>query len=143
VARAFFVWARLKRTTDNSRHGAVGGPSLAEHLIPENDSGSSKVAIKHVDWPTQQVHAGSSETERGPQRLMSVGAAADYLGISRATVERLVQRGDLPIVKIGRATRYDIDDLDRYVENNRAGIASARPKSVTLRDLIEREGEGL
>ena len=73
---------------------------------------------------------------------MSVGAAADYLGISRATVERLVYRGELPIVKIGRATRYDIDDLDRYIENNRAGIASARPEGVTLRDLIEREGEG-
>ena len=101
------------------------------------------MAIKRVDWPTEQVHAGASETERGLQRLMSVEAAAEYLGVSRATVERLVYRGELPIVKIARATRYDIDDLDRYIENNRGRIASARPESVTLRDLIEREGEGL
>jgi excisionase family DNA binding protein len=98
--------------------------------------------MKRVDWTTQQVHAGASETERGPQRLMPVGAAASYLGVSRATVERLVYRGELPIVKVGRATRYDIDDLDRYIENNRAAMASARPENVTLRDLIEREGEG-
>jgi excisionase family DNA binding protein len=62
--------------------------------------------------------------------------------VSRATIERVAYRGELPIVKIGRATRYDLDDLDRYIENNRAGIASAQPESVTLRDLIEREGEG-
>jgi hypothetical protein len=45
--------------------------------------------------------------------------------------------GELPIVKIGRSTRYD---LDRH--NNRAGIAIALPQSVTLQDLIVREGEG-
>jgi excisionase family DNA binding protein len=94
--------------------------------------GSQKMAMKHVDWPTEQVHAGASETERGSQRLMSVGAAAEYLGVSRATVERLVYRGELPILKIGRATRYDIDDLDRYIENNRAGIVSVRPEKRDL-----------
>jgi excisionase family DNA binding protein len=112
--------------------------------MPENNSGGWKLAIERVNWPTQQVHAETSETERRLQRLMSVGAAAEYLGVSRATIERLVFRGELAIVKIGRSTRYDIDDdLDQYVENNRAGIKSARPESVTLRDLIEREGEGL
>jgi excisionase family DNA binding protein len=101
------------------------------------------VAIKRVDWPTQPVHADASEAQQRLQRLMPVGPAAEYLGVSRATVERLVFRGELPIVKIGRSTRYDIDDLDQYIENNRARITGARPEGVTLRDLIEREGEGL
>ena len=73
---------------------------------------------------------------------MAVLAAAEYLGVSRATVERLVYRGELPIVKIGRSTRYDINDLDSYVGNNRSRSADPQPKTVTLRDLIEREGEG-
>jgi excisionase family DNA binding protein len=101
------------------------------------------VAIKRVDWPTEQVHAGASETERGLQHLMSVGAAAEYLGVSRATVERLVYRGELPIVKIGRATRYEINELNRHIENNRARIASARRQSVSLRVFTVREAEGL
>ncbi len=40
------------------------------------------------------------------QRLLSIGAAAEYLGVSRATVERLVFRGELPMVKVGGSTRY-------------------------------------
>jgi excisionase family DNA binding protein len=39
--------------------------------------------------------------------------------VSRATVERLVHHGDLPIVKVGGSTRYDVNDLDRYIDINR------------------------
>ena len=53
------------------------------------------------------------------RRLLSIELAAEYLGVSRATVERLVFRGELPIVKIGGATRYDVDDLDGYINSNR------------------------
>jgi excisionase family DNA binding protein len=53
------------------------------------------------------------------QRLLPVGDAADYLGVSRATVERLVNRGELPIVKIAGLTRYDVDDLDGSIAINR------------------------
>jgi excisionase family DNA binding protein len=48
-----------------------------------------------------------------------IGAAAQYLGVSRATVERLVYRGELPIVKVAGSTRYDVEDLDDYIEINR------------------------
>jgi excisionase family DNA binding protein len=39
--------------------------------------------------------------------------------VSRATVERLVYRGELPIVKVAGSTRYDVEDLDDYIEINR------------------------
>ena len=52
-------------------------------------------------------------------RLLAVNAAAEYLGVSRATVERLVQRGELPIVKILGSTRYDVEDLKGYIESHR------------------------
>jgi excisionase family DNA binding protein len=54
------------------------------------------------------------------KRLLPIRAAAEYLGVSRATVERLVFRGELPIVKIGASTRYDVDDLDGYIAINRS-----------------------
>jgi excisionase family DNA binding protein len=60
--------------------------------------------------------------ERWPRRLLTIRAAAEYLGVSRATVERLVNRGELPIVKVAGSTRYDVEDLDGYIEFNRRRI---------------------
>jgi excisionase family DNA binding protein len=51
--------------------------------------------------------------------LLPINSAAEYLGVSRATVQRLVHRGELAIVKIGGSTRYDVDDLDGYIDSNR------------------------
>jgi excisionase family DNA binding protein len=67
--------------------------------------------------PTQS-EVSSTEVRRR-QRLLPVGAAAAYLGVSRATIERLVYRGELPIVKVAGSTRYDVEDLDDYIEINR------------------------
>jgi excisionase family DNA binding protein len=55
-------------------------------------------------------------------RLPPVGDAAAHLDVSRATVERLVYRGELPIVKVAGSTRYDVEDLDGYIEINRCRL---------------------
>ena len=60
--------------------------------------------------------------ERGCQRLLPIRVAAEYLGVSRATVERLVYRGELPIVKVAGSTRYDVEDLDGYIDSDRRRI---------------------
>jgi excisionase family DNA binding protein len=60
--------------------------------------------------------------ERGPRRLVAIRSAAEYLGVSQATIERLVNRGELPIVKVAGSTRYDLEDLDDYIETNRRRI---------------------
>jgi excisionase family DNA binding protein len=57
--------------------------------------------------------------EVAPQRLLSIRGAAEYLGVSRATIERLVFRGELPIVKVAGCTRYDVEDLNGYIAVNR------------------------
>jgi len=54
-----------------------------------------------------------------PQRLLPIRGAAEYLGVSRATIERLVFRGELPIVKVAGSTRYDVEDLNGYIAVNR------------------------
>jgi excisionase family DNA binding protein len=66
------------------------------------------------------THQETLPTEGLPKRLLPIRAAADYLGVSRATVERLVFRGELPIVKIAGSTRYDVEDLDGYIAINRS-----------------------
>ena len=65
------------------------------------------------------AHQESLPTEGVLKRLLPIRAAAEYLGVSRATVERLVFRGELPIVKIAGSTRYDVEDLEGYIAINR------------------------
>ena len=84
--------------------------------MPDHDSGGWTVEIRTADGSTERLHQAPGS---GTQRLKSVGAAAEYLGVSRATVERLVYRGELPIVKVGGSTRYDVADLDGYIATNR------------------------
>jgi excisionase family DNA binding protein len=71
------------------------------------------------DGQAPREHKEMLEPDGSRQRLLPVGAAANYLGVSRATVERLVSRGELPIVKVGASTRYDVEDLDRFIATNR------------------------
>jgi len=72
-----------------------------------------------MNRPAVRIQSEDSTVEVRPQRLLPVGAAAAYLGVSRATIERLVYRGELPIVKVAGSTRYDVEDLDDYIDINR------------------------
>ncbi|UCZ88620.1 helix-turn-helix transcriptional regulator [Gordonia sp. WA4-43] len=60
-------------------------------------------------------------------RLIGIPDAAHYLGIGISSVERLIDNGTLPVVRIGgdatgrRARRLlDRDDLDTYIDNQKA-----------------------
>jgi excisionase family DNA binding protein len=46
--------------------------------------------------------------------LLSVGEAAERLGISERSVFRLLESGELPARKIGRRTLIRADDLERF-----------------------------
>ena len=53
-------------------------------------------------------------------RLVKQDKAAEYLGLSEATLERDRWRGgNIPFVRIGpRAIRYDLEQLDDYIDRN-------------------------
>lgn len=48
-------------------------------------------------------------------RLITVKQAAIYLSLSQQTVYNLVQRNDIPFVRIGRAVRIDKNALDEML----------------------------
>jgi excisionase family DNA binding protein len=48
-------------------------------------------------------------------RLLTPVTAAQFLAVSPRTLWGMAQRGELPIVRIGRLTRYAIDDLRAYI----------------------------
>ena len=52
--------------------------------------------------------------------LMNTLEAADYLNMSTAFLERDRWRGgDIPYIRIGpRAIRYDLEQLDEYIDSN-------------------------
>jgi excisionase family DNA binding protein len=52
------------------------------------------------------------------KRLLNVTEAATYLGLKVDTVYKKAQLRELPFVKVGRALRFDIKALERYVEQH-------------------------
>jgi len=51
-------------------------------------------------------------------QLLTLQQVADRLQVSMSTVRRLVDAGDLKIVRIGRNLRVRPDDLRAYIEAN-------------------------
>ena len=50
----------------------------------------------------------------------TVGAAADYLGLSISTLNKLRVFGGGPVfLKLGRRVAYDVADLDRWLDTKR------------------------
>lgn len=60
--------------------------------------------------------------------LLTIDMAAERLKVSRNTVYRLISLGELPVVKVGKASpgfatrgvsRVDAADLEKYIEKNK------------------------
>ena len=60
-------------------------------------------------------------TNDAQKRLISLSEACTRYGISRQTIYRIADRDQIRLIKIGRATRLDIYQMDEIF-----GIASSR-----------------
>jgi excisionase family DNA binding protein len=54
-----------------------------------------------------------------PPALVTLNAAAAYMSCSRRHLERLVAAGQIPTVRLGRAVRVAVADLDGYINDLR------------------------
>lgn len=52
----------------------------------------------------------------GPKRLLDIAELGYYLSLGRSTVYTLVDAGEIPKLKIGAKTVFDVRDADAYVE---------------------------
>lgn len=57
-------------------------------------------------------------TTRATQ-LVNVNEAAHFLAVSPSTLYGWVWQRRIPFVKVGRAVRFDMADLERFVAQNR------------------------
>lgn len=64
-----------------------------------------------------QILRGSCVTDRTP--VMTVREVAAFLKVNEKTVYRLAQRGDLPGFKVAGAWRFQIRDIDGWIEQRK------------------------
>jgi excisionase family DNA binding protein len=57
-----------------------------------------------------------TSTELDDRLLLRLTEVATRLGLGRSTVYELIQRGELPVVRVGRAVRIPVAALQRWVE---------------------------
>jgi excisionase family DNA binding protein len=59
--------------------------------------------------------------ERIGRRLLNVREAALYLGLEVDTVYKKSRLREVPCVKVGRALRFDVRALERYIDQHTVG----------------------
>lgn len=52
-------------------------------------------------------------------RLVAAKAAARLTGIPYGSLRNLAQRGEIPVVRVGRAWYFERADLDRWIEKRK------------------------
>lgn len=78
-----------------------------------NDQG---VEVDEKMFPKEAVgmvlHIGNG------RRLLNVREAAQYLGLEVDTIYKKARLREVPCVKVGRALRFDVKALDRFIEQH-------------------------
>ena len=106
------------------------------HEVEELAAFLMHLARTRRDPPTLADEFGTAHYVRMPDRLLvTKGEAAERLGISVRTVERLVAAGQLPQVYIERLARFRVSDLEAYV-NGLAEKATADSENAIARDCV-------
>ena len=68
-------------------------------------SNVAHVTNRHHEYPLMST-----------QRLGDTDAVAVYLSLTPAAISHMVQRHQIPFVRLGRRVRFDLRQIDRWVE---------------------------
>lgn len=60
-----------------------------------------------------------------PKLLLKPSEVAEALNIGKTTTHQLIARGDLKSVRIGRAVRVPVDEVERYVRGDQHPLTAA------------------
>jgi excisionase family DNA binding protein len=58
------------------------------------------------------------------KRLLNIKEGAALLNISENTLRQWVHQRRVPIVKLGKAVRFDPEDLQKFIEANRRDVVT-------------------
>jgi excisionase family DNA binding protein len=82
--------------------------------------------------------AGNGVTVVPRATKLTTQGAADFLSISRPTLVKLLERGDIPFEKVGRHRRVTLDDLLAYQEREQA-----RRRTVLAQSARNNQASGM
>lgn len=99
--------------TQNSSKAALVDPQGNARPVPDE-------IFRILDQVTSALAAGEGITIVPQGATMTTQQAADFLGISRPTLVRLLEAGDITYDKPGRHRRVRLEDLVAYQVNFRA-----------------------
>lgn len=74
-------------------------------------------------------------------RLVTVVQASEIVGLSRSKLYELLASRELPSVRIGRARRIDLRDLERFIDGHRVPqrpVEDAEPGSPASDQEVRR-----
>lgn len=60
------------------------------------------------------------------RRLVNTQGLAEYLSLSKKTLYQWAAAGELPSLRMGRRVRFDLDDIDRWIERRKAATSRDR-----------------
>jgi excisionase family DNA binding protein len=119
---------RARGTRPEPRYYLAGSEA---HDRVELPAGVYQVLLQVVD----ALRQGVAVTVAPRSQTLTTQEAADLLGVSRPTVIRLIDRGEIPADRIGTHRRLNLRDLLEYREKRRlAQYAALEALSVDLDD---------
>lgn len=98
---------------ENSSKAALVDPQGNARPVPDE-------IFRILDQVTNALASGEGITIVPQGATMTTQQAADFLGISRPTLVRLLEAGDIPFEKPGRHRRVRLEDLVSYQATFRA-----------------------
>ncbi len=60
------------------------------------------------------------------EQLISIDETGTRLGVCRRTVSRLIDKGKLRLVRVGRLARVRQSDVDRFIEEQTEGAENTK-----------------
>jgi excisionase family DNA binding protein len=76
-----------------------------------------------------ELSADNSLAMEGAKHFLNVGDAADYLGVSAASLRNWSDQGRVPVYRTpGGQRRYRLSDLEAFVESWREEPAATAPR---------------
>ena len=70
------------------------------------------------EGPSYGIRQTLKGTEPIKRRLLSIDEAGAYLDLSIHTLYTMCSQRRIPFVKMGRLTKFDLQQLDKWIEKN-------------------------
>jgi excisionase family DNA binding protein len=101
----------------------------------EDDAASIMLTSRSAHHAAERTEPASSDAQVAAAgiALLTTREVADALHVHPRTVQRLVERGELAVVRLGTAIRFDPAELVRLIAERTRTARPPEPHSDTLR----------